>query len=142
MILALLLFGLTATVVDLFLLAHYEDFKQVIPLVTSTLAVGVIGWHVLSGSATSLRIFQAVMAGLVVTGAVGVVLHFRGNMEFQLDIDPAIGALALFNKVMHAKAPPAMAPGAYVQLGLLGLVYTYRHPVLAHRRPVSTGEQS
>lgn len=142
LILALLLLGLTAVVVDLLLLAHYEDSRQLIPFVATAFGVGVICWHLASGSAASVRGVQVVMLLLVVTGAVGVVLHFRGNMEFQLDIDPSIGGFALFNKVMHAKAPPAMAPGALVQLGLLGLLYTYRHPVLASRRPTTTGEQS
>jgi hypothetical protein len=36
----------------------------------------------------------------------------------------------LFSTVMTAKAPPAMAPGAMVQLGLIGLVYCYRHPAI------------
>jgi hypothetical protein len=65
-------------------------------------------------------------------------LHFRGNMEFQLDIDPSLGGWALVSKVIRAKAPPAMAPAAMAQLGLLGLVYCHRHPALARGpRPVS-----
>jgi hypothetical protein len=35
----------------------------------------------------------------------------------------------LFSKVMTGAAP-ALAPGAMVQLGLLGLIYTFRHPAL------------
>jgi hypothetical protein len=31
---------------------------------------------------------------------------------------------------MKAKAPPALAPASMIQLGLLGLLYTYRHPSL------------
>ena len=31
-------------------------------------------------------------------------------------------------------ATPALAPGALAQLGLLGLLYTYRHPALTHTR--------
>ena len=74
----------------------------------------------------------------------GVVLHFRGNMSFQLDMDPAIAGWDLFTKVMHAKAPPALAPGAMVQLGLIGLIYTLGHPAIgpagdAPDRPSRTG---
>jgi hypothetical protein len=51
----------------------------------------------------------------------------------------------LFVKVVTAKAPPALAPGVMVQLGLLGLVYTYKHPALMVQRhplePDSTGAQ-
>jgi hypothetical protein len=34
---------------------------------------------------------------------------------------------------MTAKAPPALAPAGLIQLGLLGLLYTYRHPALQLR---------
>jgi hypothetical protein len=141
-LLALLVFGLTATTVDLYLLAHYEDSKQLIPFVVLAGSLTVIAWHVASGTAASLRVLQLTMLLLVIAGGVGVVLHFRGNMEFQLEIDPSMSGFALFNKVMHAKAPPAMAPGAMTQFGLLGLLYSYRHPVLAYRQPTAPGEHS
>ena len=35
---------------------------------------------------------------------------------------------------MTAKAPPALAPAGMIQMGLLGLLYTYRHPAL--RQPM------
>jgi hypothetical protein len=141
-LLALLVFGLTATTVDLYLLAHYEDSKQLIPFVVLAGSLTGIAWHVASGTAASLRVLQLTMLLLVIAGGVGVVLHFRGTMEFQLEIDPSMSGFALFNKVMHAKAPPAMAPGAMTQFGLLGLLYSYRHPVLAYRQPTAPGEHS
>ena len=30
-------------------------------------------------------------------------------------------------KVLEAKVPPALAPGVMIQLGLIGLAYTYRY---------------
>ena len=72
--------------------------------------------------------------------SLGIVLHYRGNLEFQLEIDATQSSWDLFRKVIHAKAPPALAPGAMTQLGLLGLVYTFRHPALSrvtdHQPPV------
>ncbi|MBK9241167.1 MAG: hypothetical protein IPL75_13080 [Acidobacteria bacterium] len=59
---------------------------------------------------------------LMVAGATGSVLHYRANMEFQLEMDPTMGGMALLLKVLHAKAPPALAPGNMALLGLLGLV--------------------
>jgi hypothetical protein len=38
--------------------------------------------------------------------------------------------MALFWQAIRAKTPPLLAPGAMVQLGLLGLAYTYKHPLL------------
>ena len=73
------------------------------------------------------------MALFILSAAVGIVLHYRANMEFQLDIDPSITAMDLFWKVMRAKAPPALAPAIMAQPGLVGLAYTFRHPALARR---------
>jgi hypothetical protein len=57
-------------------------------------------------------------------------LHFQVNMEFQLEMDPALAGMALFRTAILAKSPPALAPGAMIQLGLIGLAYTFRHPAL------------
>ena len=130
-LLALLAFGLCASALDLALLEHYEDWRQLIPFAVIVLSLAAIGWHAAGGGAASIRALRWCMVASVLAGLAGVVLHFRGNMSFQLDMDPAMGGWELFKKVMHAKAPPALAPGAMVQLGLLGLIYTFRHPAIA-----------
>ena len=48
-------------------------------------------------------------------------------------MDPALSGMALFQKAILAKAPPALAPGAMTQLGLIGLAYTFRHPAMGSR---------
>ncbi len=70
------------------------------------------------------------MAMFVVAAVLGITFHYQGNLEFQLEINPEQSSWDLFNKVIRAKAPPALAPGAMAQLGLLGLIYTYRHPAI------------
>lgn len=65
------------------------------------------------------------MVLFVVAGIVGIVLHYRGNLEFQLAIDASQSRWELFKKVMRAQAPPALAPAAMAELGLLGLAYMY-----------------
>ena len=119
--------------VELLLLEHYESVTQLIPFATIALALACLIWHVVSGSEGSVQALQVVMTVLVFVGVVGIVLHYRGNMAFQLDIDPAQSGWSLFSKVVRAKAPPALAPAAMSQLGLLGLAYAWRHP--ATRRP-------
>ena len=81
----------------------------------------------------TVRLFQAVMVLFLLSGVVGMVLHFQVNMEFQLEMDPALSGMALFQKSILAKAPPALAPGAMIQLGLIGLAYTFRHPAARGR---------
>jgi hypothetical protein len=64
----------------------------------------------------------------IVGGAIGILLHYHGAKEFQLEVDPSLRGVALFWKVMRAKAPPALAPAALIGLGVLGLTYAFRHP--------------
>ncbi|MBM2806157.1 MAG: hypothetical protein HW419_4050, partial [Deltaproteobacteria bacterium] len=70
------------------------------------------------------------MLAFVVSGLVGVYFHFQGSAEFKLESNPTLSGMALFWEAIRGKAPPLLAPGAMVQLGLLGLVYTYKHPAL------------
>ena len=69
------------------------------------------------------------MLPLVIGGGLGVVLHYNGGLEFQADMDPTLSRWHLFWKVVRMQAPPALAPGILVQLGLLGLIATYRDPL-------------
>jgi hypothetical protein len=133
LLLAVITLGLIGTATDLVLLEHYEDSKQLIPLFLVGMALLIIVALLATGSAFVLRAFQLVMAVCVVAGGIGFVLHYQGNLEFQRDMDPTLSQWEYFKKVMHAKAPPALAPGVMAQLGLLGLVYSYRHPALRNR---------
>lgn len=128
LLLALLAFGLCGTTSELWLMGHHEDWKQIIPLAVMGASAIVMAWLVVSWSTRAARVFRLCMLLLMLSGATGSVLHFRANMEFQLEMDPSIGGTALMTKVLHAKAPPALAPGNMALLGLLGLVGVWRIP--------------
>ena len=123
--------GMAGTAVDLLLLEHYEDIWQAPPLIVVGLGLVVAGWAWYSGSATAVLAMRITMVLFLATGAAGLVLHYDGNSEFQREMDPALDGWALFVKVIRAKAPPALAPAAIIQIGLLGLLYTFRHAALA-----------
>jgi hypothetical protein len=127
-LLALLAAGLVGTAVDLLFLDHVEDTLQLVPLVAIGLSLGAVGWRAASGGAAGVRVLQVAMVLLTATAAIGIVLHFRGNMEFQLDMDPSLGGFDLLMTVLRAKSPPTLAPGNLALLGLVGLTSTYRHP--------------
>lgn len=128
-LLALVLLGAAGLLVELALLEHYDSVSQWIPLALLVVVLGAaVAVQVRPGPRT-VRFFQAVMALCVVTGAVGLVLHYRGNVEFELERDGSLHGLRLFWEAIRG-ATPALAPGALSQLGLLGLAYTYRHPSL------------
>jgi hypothetical protein len=124
-ILGVLALGLAGTVTELVLLEHYEQPMQFVPLVLIVAAVAAIAWQVMRNDAASLRAVEIIMALFVVAGFVGIAAHFRGSAEFQLDLNPSMTAWELVEKVMRAKAPPLLAPGMMLQMGLLGLAYVY-----------------
>jgi hypothetical protein len=130
LLLAVILLGIVGLQVELALLRHAESFTQWIPHVVlmigllSTLAV------YLQPGPSTLRAFQVVMLIFLIVGALGVYLHFKGNVEFALERNPSLSGAALIWKALRG-ATPALAPGALAQLGLLGLLYTYRNPAFA-----------
>lgn len=132
-LMGILMVGIAGISVELWLLDHVEDAYQLIPLGLNAAAVLVAALVTVRPSAAVVQLFRGVMILMLVSGAVGVWLHYQVNTEFQLEMDPQLSGLALFRKSIVAKAPPALAPGAMVQLGLIGLAYTFRHPASARR---------
>ena len=129
-LLFILLLGVIGIMAELFLLAHTEDLNQWIPIALGAITIVLSAIVGVRPSRGSIRLFQFVMLLMIISGGVGMYLHLHANMEFQLEMDPALKGLALFKKSIVAKAPPALAPGAMAQLGLIGLAYTFRHPAM------------
>jgi hypothetical protein len=134
-LLAILCLGAAGTLAELLLLAHYEDAAQWTPLALTTITLVLSVVVALRPGHGTIRLFQAVMALMIISGGVGMYLHLHANMEFQLEMDATLKGFALLRKSIVAKAPPALAPGVMTQLGLIGLVYTFRHPMLAAPKP-------
>ena len=67
------------------------------------------------------------MTSFLAAGLLGIYLHYAGNAEFEIERTPELSGLRLLWKALRG-ATPALAPGALAQLGLLGFIYTYRHP--------------
>ena len=139
-LLAIVVAGFVGVGAELIAMAHYEDAWQDIPIVLVLASVAVICWSAAGGGTAALRTLRVVMTMCVLAGVAGIVLHYRGSLAFQTDMDPSLRGWALFSKVVRAKAPPTLAPGVMAQLGLLGWLYTLHHPALtrAARREDST----
>ena len=133
-LLTILLLGMAGVSLELWLMAHTEDFYQLIPLGLAAAGTVTAVLVAMRPSIGSVRLFQAVMALFLISGVIGAVLHFQVNIEFQREMDAALSGLALYQKAILAKSPPALAPGAMIQLGLIGLAYTFRHPALTPGR--------
>jgi len=124
-ILGVLLLGMTGLLVELSLLGHYEDFKQWIPL--GLLAAGLVTLlaQLAYPRSWTLRLVQMTMALFIAGGLLGILFHYQGSREFQLEMDPSMSGSSLMWRILHAKSPPTLSPGMMVQLGILGLGYAY-----------------
>ena len=129
LLLVLLLIGLLGSATELVLLKHYENGWMLVPFAAIVFAVLAAVWRLAAPGARSITWLRVAMLPLVIGGGLGVVLHYNGGLEFQADMDPTLSRWQLFWKVVRMQAPPALAPGILVQLGLLGLIATYRDPL-------------
>lgn len=128
MLLAIFLLGALGTTVELLLLGHYEEIFQLIPLGLLTISLTVLAAWFIAGGRGLFQVFRLAMLCCLAAGGLGIYLHYRSNVEFELEMNPAAGGSELvWNSLTGAM--PALAPGTMLQLGLIGLLYTYRHPV-------------
>jgi hypothetical protein len=126
-LLAILTLGVGGTAADLVLLGHYENAWEVAPL--GVLGLGFVAilaaWAGPEGRAVPA--IRSSSALFVVTGAVGLYQHYRGNVEFELEMYPTMRGLELFWKALTG-ATPSLAPGSMVMLGLVGFAHGYASP--------------
>jgi hypothetical protein len=139
-LLALVLLGIGGLTIELFLLEHTDSATQWIPL--AVLAAGLVAsvtvWF--KPSARSLRIFQVVMLLFVAAGLLGIYLHLRGNVLFEQETDPSARGVDLFWRSLRGGVP-LLAPAAMAQIGLLGLVFAFRHPALRRGAVPTTAQE-
>ena len=122
----LLLLSTVGIATELILLEHYENPWQWAPL--ALLALGLVASSALALAAEPARVraLRAVASAQVLAAVVGIFLHVRSNVEFELELRPNIGGRELVVETLRG-AIPALAPGAMAQLGLLGLLVCFRH---------------
>jgi len=123
-LLMILLLGVIGMGAELLLLGHTEDVWQWEPLVMFAVGIPVLTWHARMGNAWSRRFCVAVMAAFVASGMIGLILHYRGNVEFELEMVPALTGIDLLQEAITG-ATPVLAPGAMIILGFLGLLYAF-----------------
>lgn len=129
LVFALLVLGVAGTSIELLLLGHYEDRWQLTPLVLGGASVVASLWYALSRSHRPVQLLRALSLLTAASAVAGIVLHYQANVEWELEVTPELQGIALFREVITG-ALPLLAPGAMLQLGLLGLLFTYRHPRL------------
>lgn len=132
LLLGTLAFGIAGMTTELLLLGHVESAWQWIPVAVLGVSAVILAWHAVAPSRGTVRALQATMVLFIVTGGIGVGLHFDGNVEFELEMYPSMGGVELISKTLTG-ATPVLAPGTMAMLGLVGLALVYRHPAIDER---------
>jgi hypothetical protein len=126
-LLVLVALGVAGLIAELVLLEHTESVWQWVPLVLLGLAlIGTVLVATRPGPYT-FRLFRGIMLLCIAAGLLGLYLHYDGNVEFELESDPSARGLELVWRALRG-ATPTLAPAALAQLGVLGLLFTFRHP--------------
>ncbi len=118
---------------ELLLLGHFEEWRQQVPLALLAFGLVLLAARLLYRGRVILRLFRLTMLTFALGGMVGFWFHLSANMEFELEMYPTLTGLELLSKALGG-AMPALAPGALVQLGLVGFLYTYQHPALSREQ--------
>ena len=126
-LLYILLFGTVGLLAELYLLDHYEDWRQWIPLVLIVAGTSAGGWLAMRPSRRAVLTFRILLTAYVPAGLLGVYFHFQSNVEFEQELHPNSGGLELVTESLGG-AMPTLAPGAMIMLGLLGIVIALQHP--------------
>jgi hypothetical protein len=133
----LILLGAAGLITELFLMEHYDSWTQSVPFAVLGCGLSVGASLAYRPTNCRIRVFRAVMGIAVLTGLIGLWLHYRGNAAFELEIDPSARGFDLVWGALRG-AIPILAPGSFVQLGLLGIIWSHRHPAL---RPEASTQQ-
>lgn len=134
LLLIILLVGLIGTAAELLLLGHTEGAWQWSPILLIGASLALLTWFGATRSSASVRALQAMMLLMLLSGIVGLWLHFAANVEWERESNPSLGGLALYRAALSG-AMPVLAPGVMIQLALLGLAFSFRHPALMRSPP-------
>ena len=129
-LLAAVAISLIGTEIELLILAHVTPLLQLLPVFLVALALVSLIWYAVARNGDSLRLFQGTMVACIVSGLLGVVVHLAFSAATETKKDPSLSGLRLIRITLTGQAPP-LAPAVMIQIGLVGLAYTFRHPLLS-----------
>lgn len=122
---AIFLLGSLGLAAELILVGHVDDRWQLIPFALLAGGVATLVWDATRPNAWSVTLFRVAAVLLMAGGFLGLFLHYQSNVEFELEMYPDLSGFRLVREALTG-AIPALAPGALIQLGLVGLAYTYQ----------------
>lgn len=121
-LMATLLFVLLGTAMELYLLEHYEDRLQLIPMLCLALLLVLVVILFFQKNAIVKGIFKFALLLTAASGVYGVFLHLNANYEFEQEMRPSAKGWDLFLESLSG-ALPTLAPGSMIVLALIGYSY-------------------
>ena len=112
--------GVVGLATELLFIGHVENRLQLVPVVLLAGGLVAVAWQAVWPSRTSVLMVRGLMGLFVVSGLLGVGLHYRGNHEFEREMYPSMAGIELVRKTLTG-ATPVLAPGSMALLGLVGL---------------------
>lgn len=113
---------ITGTILELYLLNHYEDRFQLIPIV----CIGFLAVNafilVFNKSRRLKGLFKLILMVTALSGVYGVYLHLKSNFEFEVEMTPNASNWDLLVESLSG-ALPTLAPFSMIVLALLGYSY-------------------
>jgi len=121
-ILTALLFMLLGTALELYLLHHFEDTLQLIPLLCIGILIVLVTISFFYKTKQMLHFLKVALVLTALSGLYGTFLHLRANYEFELEMKPTANSWELFVESMSG-ALPTLAPCSMIVLALIGYSY-------------------
>ena len=118
--------GVVGMAAELLLIGHTDGWYQFVPVVLLTAMAVALAWRLARPRRLTAWVVRTLMVSSVASGVAGVVLHYRGNEAFELEMYPTLSGADLVFETLTG-ATPVLAPGSMALLGLVGLAVTY-HP--------------
>lgn len=121
-ILYTLIFFLFGSIIELYLIKHYEDVIQIIPIFCLGVSLGSLIILYFRVSKLTINLFKASLSVISFVGLLGVILHLNSNFQFEKEMRPSSSTMDLFIESLSG-ALPALAPLNLVLLAMVGYSY-------------------
>ena len=122
LIIAALLFMMVGTALELYLLGHYEDRLQLVPILCIGISIITLCLLFYRRTNWTIRLYKLVLGLTALSGVYGTFLHLQANYEFEVEMKPTAKGWELFLESLSG-ALPALAPGSMIVLALIGYSY-------------------
>ena len=121
-ILYTLIFFLFGSLIELYLIKHYEDIIQIIPIFCLGVSLGSLLILYFRVSKLTINLFKGSLSVISFVGLLGVILHLNSNFQFEKEMRPSSSTMDLFIESLSG-ALPALAPLNLVLLAMVGYSY-------------------